>query len=140
VDVNAKKMIEIFLGLLTFLAASFQDYREMQVNVVFLLPYFLAVLSMESLISLFVGSLFVSVYYFVRNFKGLEIGLGTADLLLLVPTVFVFSQFDFLLVLIFLFFVPVVQSYLKKEGEGKVAAIPGMTLGFIVLLIASLLL
>lgn len=130
-------MIDIILGLITFLAAAIQDYKTKQVNIVLLAPYFITVLALAGLEILLAASIITASYFIARQKYEISTGLGTADILLAAPTLFVFNTFDPILVLIALFIVPVIQSTIGY-GE-RVAAIPGMTIGYILLIIFYLI-
>lgn len=129
-------MIDILLGLITFLSASVQDYKTHQVNILLLAPYFIPVLGLAGIEILITLSILTASYYILRQKYTISTGLGTADILLAAPTVIVFNQFDPVLVLIALFIAPVIQSVI---GYGqRVAAIPGMTIGYILLIALTL--
>jgi len=128
-------MIQIILGLITFAAASIQDYLSQTVSVILLLPYYLTVLGSTSAQILIFCSIILTIYYVLRQNYNLSTGLGTADLLLAAPTFLVFNNIPIGHVAVALFAIPVFQAVV---GYGdKTAAIPGMSAGYILLVLLS---
>lgn len=130
-------MYGVILGLITFLVCSVQDYRTKQVSILLMMPFFFA-LTLSYGLSVFLGSAFlVSVIFYLRNFLGLNTGLGTADFILAIPTILLFEQFHFMSVISALFFIPVML--LVVGSEDRIPAIPGMAAGYIFLIILFLI-
>lgn len=129
-------MIEI-LGLITFTGAAAQDLKEQQVNLILLAPFYLASLTVINIGLFALTTLLLSGYFIARQKYSLNTGLGTADLLLTVPTILIFAQLDALLVIIILYSAPITYSIIYQKK--RVPAIPGMALGYAALLIISLI-
>ena len=130
-------MIIQILGLATFLTATIQDIREQQVSIALLIPYYLTSIHYLSPLNFTLLTIGIGLYFLLRQKYSVEIGLGSADLLLTAPTILLFKEFDPLLTILVLYIVPVIQiNFMKKN---RIAAIPGMTIGFMSLLIISLI-
>jgi len=125
-----------WLGLTTFIAASIQDYKQQQVSLILLLPFYIATFIQAGTLIFFLVTAAVGIYYILRQHFNFKTGIGTADIILTIPTLLIFNTLDPLLVLIILYSFTVASIYLTDKET--IAAVPTMTLGYITLILIQI--